>query len=107
MNYQVEERDGAIIIRYKSEVAPEDNLSLKELMKSRTTVKRFVYDLTAIALITTPGLGALVALNKYALELDKRIVLVGLSPYVKEIFNLTRLSRVFDVRPTVADALKD
>lgn len=91
---------------FRAEISPEDGALLKDEARRRTEVQRLVVDLTSVTLITTPGLGALVALQKFSREHGIRLVLCGLSPYVREIFDLTRLSTIFEVVAAREDAIR-
>lgn len=102
----IEELPDGFAATFSAEVAPDDGSAIKEEARRRPQVSRIVVDLTAITLITTPGLGALVAVQKFCREHSIRLVLCGLSPYVREIFDLTRLSTIFEVVATREDALR-
>lgn len=105
MSFTTESRGSALIIRWADEVAPDDTTAVKELINAEPDSERIVIDLAGVALITTPGLGALVSIHKFCAEKKRRMRLCNLSPYVNEIFDLTRLSKVFEVVKTLEDAL--
>lgn len=98
-----------MIITYENDLNLDDAAELRELKKSialREDIRRIVVDLSKVKIIATPGLGILVSLQKTANENDKELRVCGLSPYVKEIFDLTRLARVFTILPTREEAVK-
>ncbi len=105
MKFSIEELNDGFVAVFAHDLGPDDGAAIKEEARKRPHVQRIIIDLTPITLITTPGLGALVAVQKFCREHKIRLVLCGLSPYVREIFDLTRLSTVFDVTPTRAEAL--
>lgn len=59
---------------------------------------RFVFDTHRLNYIDSSGLGVLVAIHKRAIERGGGIVVQGLQGAVKELFHLTRLNKVFDIR---------
>ncbi len=66
---------------------------------------RVVVDLGNVAFMDSQGLGALIGCLKALQQADGRLVLANVSSPVEAVLRVTRLHRVFDVRPTVADAL--
>lgn len=96
-HFSIEENDNEITAIFRQDIGPEDSHSIKEEIRKRPQIERVIVDLTTILLITTPGLGALVAMHKFCREHNIRLVMCGLSPYVKEIFDLTKLSTIFEV----------
>lgn len=59
----------------------------------------FEIDAANLRYIDSAGLGALVALQKRAQERDGGVTIRGLSGKVKELFDLTRLDKVFNILP--------
>lgn len=64
-----------------------------------------VIDLQEVRFIDSSGLGVLVSGFKNASTRQGSIRLSGLQAQVKSMFELTRLHRVFDIYPTVDEAL--
>lgn len=60
--------------------------------------KAFVIDLGGVDYIDSSGLGMLVAIQKKALQNGGGVVIKGLHGLVKELFELTRLNKVFDIQ---------
>jgi anti-sigma B factor antagonist len=58
----------------------------------------FLIDLEGVDYIDSSGLGTLVALQKRALRQGGSIQIKGLNGLVKELFELTRLNKVFDIQ---------
>lgn len=96
MGFKREEIEGGVCVAFSDVVDPDDSPALKDELR-RSDHTRLLIDLSRLPVITTPGLGLLVSLHKVALEEKKRLVLFGLSPYLKEIFDLTRLSNMFTI----------
>ncbi len=58
---------------------------------------RFTIDFSAVDYIDSSGLGVLVAIQKRALSGGGGIAIKGLNGVVKELFDLTRLTKVFEI----------
>ena len=59
--------------------------------------KQFVIKLNHVEYIDSSGLGVLVAIQKRALQMQGGVTLVGANGLVKELFELTRLNKVFSM----------
>ena len=59
--------------------------------------KRFAFDLSEVDYIDSSGLGMLVSLHKQALKKGGCMKISGIKGMVREIFELTRLTKVFGV----------
>ena len=65
-----------------------------------TGIRNIIIDLSGTDFMDCGGLGALVALNKTARDHNHRIAvhLVNPIPQVRQIFELTRMDQIFEVR---------
>lgn len=63
-----------------------------------------IIDFSGTRFVDSIGLGALVSILKQSALKQKKIVLVSLSPQVRQIFELTRLYRLFEIFATVEEA---
>ena len=63
-----------------------------------------LFDLTKMAHIDSSGLGVLVQILQKAKTGGGKVVLAGLQQGPKIVFDITKVSRVFEIVPTVADA---
>lgn len=77
---------------------------LRRLFESGT--KNLVIDLKEVLFIDSSGLGVMVSGYKNASVQHGSLKLSNLQSQVKSMFELTRLHRVFDIFPTVDDALQ-
>lgn len=68
-------------------------------------LKGFMLDLSQIEFIDSSGLGAIVSILK-SRPSTMTMTLVGLSSGVERVFRLTRMDRVFDIQPTIKEALQ-
>ena len=60
--------------------------------------KTFIIDLGGVDYIDSSGLGTLVAIHKRALQNGGSVVIKGLHGLVKDLFELTRLDKVFEIQ---------
>ena len=60
--------------------------------------KNFIIDFAGVDYIDSSGLGMLVAIRKRALENGGSIVIKGLHGLIKDLFVLTRLDKVFEIK---------
>lgn len=108
MTITVTERNGVTILSLGSERLDAHNSEMvKDELKRRFAAgaKKVLVDLGAVSFIDSSGLGALVSGFKSAMAGKGRLSLSGLQAQVHSMFELTRLNRVFDVFPTVEEAL--
>ncbi len=59
---------------------------------------RFVIDLRKVDYIDSSGLGVLVAIQKRARQKNGGVIIAGATGMVKEVFELTRLTKVFEMQ---------
>lgn len=84
---------GKIYVEQASEI--RDKL-LKEIEKGHT---KFLIHFSQVDYIDSSGLGVIVAIHKRALQKGGKVAIEGLQGGVKELFELTRLNRVFEIYP--------
>ena len=63
-----------------------------------------LFDLSGMVHIDSSGLGVLVPVLQKAKAGGGKVVLAALQPGPKIVFDITKVSRVFEIVPTVADA---
>ena len=64
-----------------------------------------VVELTGLEAIDSAGLGELVVVHMWANATGCTLKLAGANPRIRQLFELTNLLSVFDVHPTLDDAL--
>jgi anti-sigma B factor antagonist len=67
--------------------------------------RQIVVDLSGLEVIDSAGLGELVVVHMWIRASGCSLKLAGVNPRVRELFELTNLLSVFDVYPTLDDAL--
>jgi len=69
------------------------------------TTGTVVVDLTAVSFIDSTGLGVLIGARKRCEADGRTLVVVVAEPRIRKVFEITGLSELFDIRPTVGSAL--
>lgn len=88
--------DAAIAIQFKEDMRTE----------TEGSPDRVILDLSKVTFIDSSGLGAIVASMKQ-LDASRSLDLAGLTPVVDKVFRLTRMDTVFNLFPSLDDALSD
>ncbi|MBR3085572.1 MAG: STAS domain-containing protein [Kiritimatiellae bacterium] len=87
--------------RLVAAVAP--NL-LEDVMDNLTAGKNVLFDLGRMVHIDSSGLGVLVRILQKTKEGGGKVILAALQPGPKIVFDITKVSRVFEIVPEVGDA---
>ena len=58
----------------------------------------YIFDLSGVEYIDGTGLGTFIAIQKRALQNGGRVIIKGLNGLVKDMFELTRLTKVFEIQ---------
>ena len=105
MSWDIQETDKVLKVsitgRFTAAVAPGLRDKVLSTMKERTNV---LFDLTQMVHIDSSGLGVLVQILQQAKTGGGKVVLAGLQPGPKIVFDITKVSRVFEIVDTPADA---
>jgi anti-sigma B factor antagonist len=72
---------------------------------ARSPALPVMLELSAVEFVPSLALGALVSMNRDFKQQGRRFVLVGVSAVVRPVFALTRLDKLFEMQPSVEDAL--
>ncbi len=78
----------------------------KTLLESLKKTPRLVVNLREVRYIDSSGIASLVEVLKEARNKGKRLVLFGLNTAVREVLQLTRLTKIFEIRETEEQALQ-
>ena len=79
----------------------------EEVLGKITEGVNVLFDLSQMVHIDSSGLGVLVQVLQKAKAGGGKVVLAALQPGPKIVFDITKVSRVFEIVPTVADAKFD
>jgi anti-anti-sigma factor len=63
-----------------------------------------VFDFSGLDYISSAGLRVLLSARKQLIPLNGTIVLVGLRPFVREVFDMTGFSKIFPIYQTLEEA---
>lgn len=66
--------------------------------------QRLVLDLTGVTYMDSSGVGTLVEIKRHIEQARGKLVLIGLQPRVRSVFEITRLDRFFVIRNTADEA---
>ncbi len=99
MNFETNVNSGQVNVTLSGKIYVDDAASLRESLLEYVDqgYKNFHVSMDHVDYIDSSGLGVLVAVQKRVLEHQGQIVLSGLHGAVKEIFELTRLTKVFQI----------
>ena len=105
MSWNIKEEGNCLTVavegRLVAAVAPDMRDEIVSKMADGTNV---LFDLSRMAHIDSSGLGALVQGLQKAKAGGGKVVLAALQPGPKIVLDITKVSRVFEIVPTVADA---
>ena len=85
-------------------VVDEVRQELVHLVDNEQTGK-LLLNFSSVKLIHSIGLAALVTLNRKVKTCGGKLILCGMRPDVREVFAVSRLTKLFDIEDTEADAL--
>lgn len=108
MNLQTEKTNGSVILYAReNRIDAHNSGELKDqiLQLGENGKVHVVVDLAEVHFIDSSGLGALLSGHKRAMLWDGSFKITGPQPQVQSMFELTRLNRVFDIYPSVQEAI--
>jgi len=85
--------------------SPEVRKVLLGLLRDKR-VPRVIVNMKSVKYIDSAGVASLVEGLKVSRDLKSRFVLYGLSPAAREVLELTRLNRVFEIHENEEEALR-
>ncbi|TWJ19448.1 STAS domain-containing protein [Geobacter argillaceus] len=109
MNLKSEIRNNVVILEVQEERLDAHNsgdLKAAMLKFYEEGNKNILIDLKDVRFIDSSGLGALVSGFKNAISHQGNLKLASLQPQVKSMFELTRLHRVFEIFPSLTEAIE-
>ena len=109
MNITTRQNGVATIVDVAGNITLDNAPDLLKVLMNLLKVKRdpwVIVNLTRVEYIDSAGVACLVEALKVSRALKLRFALFGLSRVAKEVFELTRLIRVFEVYGTEEEALR-
>lgn len=97
MRYKINEVDNKVTIALSGNLYVESVVKLREdILKAIEQGKsHFIFDMHNLEYIDSAGLGVLITVQKRVRQLNGGVVIRGLKGNVRELFELTRLDKVF------------
>ena len=68
--------------------------------------KKIVLDFSLVEYLSSAALGKLITMDKKAKAAKSKLRLCCIKPEIYEVFEITRLNKIFDIKPTQEDALQ-
>jgi len=102
------ERHGDVCIaRLRGRIAEREAALLEEelLAAVEDGATSVVVDLSDVPMIASAGLGALMMAHKQCRAKGGSVRLVGPQPLVRQVLEITKLTKLFQIHATLADAL--
>jgi len=108
MKITVKEEGATTVILLDGRLDLATGTNLKDEVKKLCDkgVKRLHLNLQKVEFINSSGLGAMVSVMKQVRLKKGRLTLSNLATYVREIFEITQLSHVFEIYETQQEALE-
>ncbi len=100
MRQEINIQDGQVFVNLYGSLYVEEAAVLRQKLLTHIDkgYNRFIVNLSNIDYIDSSGLGVLVAIHKRSLQHGGSVAISGLKGTVKELFELTRLNKVFEVQ---------
>ena len=107
MEPMIEKQNDVTIIRPEGEIDTHNCDSLKEVIQKelRSGAKRLLIDMSNVSYLDSAALGVLVSGFKSARASRAQFKLANMQPPVAKIFQLTRLSKFFDIHQNSDEAI--
>jgi len=67
--------------------------------------KAILLDFEGVEFLSSAALGKLITFDRKLKTAQGRLKMCGISPGILEVFQVTKLNKVFDIRPTAAEAI--
>lgn len=100
--------NGSTVLAPQSDIDMSRAPTMRDAIKSALAAKpsRLVIDLSVVNYVDSSGIATLVEALKWTREEKVELALAGLSPRVKTLMEITKLSAMFTTRATVEEACK-
>ena len=107
MRISTQDLPGTTIVDVSGDVDMSTSPNFRRaLLESLKKSARLAVNLTEVRYVDSSGIASLVEVFKAARDAEKRLILFGLNKAVHEVLQLTRLSKIFEIRNTEEEACK-
>ena len=105
---RITEEAGSTIVRPAGEIDLQNSPSLRTalLALAEKKPKRVLVDLSAVSYVDSSGVGTLVEFKRRLERGGGKVILAGLQPRVRSVFEITKLDQFFDIVATLDEARK-
>ncbi len=99
--------DQVLVVALSGNFQSDEEDFVGEKLKALITPEfcRVVVDMASVSSVTSQGLAVLISALKTALKLGGDVVLCSLQRSIRELFELTRLHKVFEIHPSEQEAV--
>ena len=105
MSWEIKEEGKLLTVAVEGRLVAAVAPDLREdILGKMTEGVNVLFDLSRMNHIDSSGLGALVQILQKAKAGGGKVILAALQPGPKIVFDITKVSRVFEIVPAVADA---
>lgn len=106
MNWTELTDDGVHLIALSGDIDLQHSPKMRQLLQAKAShqVPLLLLDFTDVKYIDSSGLATLVEYYQKSRSYSGRIAMAGLSSRVRNVFDLVRLSEIFSIYPSVAEA---
>jgi anti-sigma B factor antagonist len=107
---EVTEVGDVTVVRFRDQKILDD-LNIQELGRELSGLvevegrKSLLLNFSAVEFLSSAALGKLITLDKKVKAVSGALKLCHIQPEIYEVFSITKLNRLFDIRETEADAL--
>jgi anti-sigma B factor antagonist len=96
-------RDGQKILSLKGPLTIQTTFDFQNAARAETS-PILVVDLSEVPYVDSAGLGALVGVVVTAQRANRQVAFAAVNPRVKALMDMTKVSQLFRIYPTVQDA---
>jgi anti-anti-sigma factor len=109
MEISKKKQDGVLILALKGRLdtlaSPAFDKEMSDLLAANE--HRLLIDFSQLDFISSSGLRVFIAVARELKALQGRMVLCGLNPHVKEVFDITGFTQLLTIVPAQAEAVKE
>jgi len=99
LNVQSKNIGNVSLLNLDGNVVVGETDNLRDVVQALPSADSVVLDLSRVSLVDAHGLGMLLQLREQAQARDMRFELMNVSNQLRELFRITRLDTVFQIRP--------
>jgi anti-sigma B factor antagonist len=106
LDVQAQREQDATVVTLNGEIDLRTSPQLRNLFLSllEENPPRIILDLAGVSYVDSSGVGTIVELKRRAMPHESKVVLVGLQPRVRSLFEITRLDKFFTITDNVEEA---